>query len=180
MSTLEDEATLVSTFYIGEALFGLHTLDVQEVIPPTDLTPVHHAPGYISGIINLRGQIVTVVNLAERLGLSEPENAPAMAAPTATPPAAAATAAGPAATAVPAGYIIIVAWRGEHVGLQVDRMAEVVTADLDHLEAAPLNVGAFQRNYLRGLCRTPLGPAAVLDVQAVLDEEEDEAASFSR
>ena len=165
MPAQDDEASLVSTFFVEDALFGLHTLEVQEVILPAPVTPVHHAPAYISGIINLRGQIVTVVNLAIRLGLAEPADTPGAANTTAAPDA---------------GNTVIVLWRGERVGLQVDRMAEVVTADLRHLEPAPANLGAFQQKYLRGLCRTPLGPAAVLDVDAVLDERDDETPSLGR
>ncbi len=148
-SISKDKTVLVSTFYLGEALFGIDTLNVQEVVPLGRMTPVHHAPASISGIINLRGQIVTVVDLAERIGLP-PGGTPAFR------------------------HIMIVTWQEERVGLLVDEVADVVTADLDNLAPPPVNVRAAQRTYILGVCEAGAHMAAVLDLEAVLKLEEDE------
>ena len=68
---LQEEPTLVSTFYIGGTLMGVNAMNVQEVVQLHNLTPVHHASDYIAGIINLRGQIVTVVDLQRRLEIDQ-------------------------------------------------------------------------------------------------------------
>ena len=60
-----------STFYLGERRFGLPILSVRELIRACDITPVPLAPQHVRGLINLRGQIVTILDLAVRLGLKE-------------------------------------------------------------------------------------------------------------
>jgi purine-binding chemotaxis protein CheW len=67
------------TFYLDQLLFGVELRGVQEVIRSLDITKVPLAPGVVSGLINLRGQIVTAVDLRKRLELApRPEGAPAM------------------------------------------------------------------------------------------------------
>jgi purine-binding chemotaxis protein CheW len=58
------------TFYVDSLYFGVDVLDVQEVIRHQDMTPVPLAAGAVSGLINLRGQIVTAIDLRHRLGLA--------------------------------------------------------------------------------------------------------------
>jgi purine-binding chemotaxis protein CheW len=57
------------TFYLDRLLFGVELKGVQEVIRSLDVTQVPLAPDVVSGLINLRGQIVTAVDLRRRLGL---------------------------------------------------------------------------------------------------------------
>lgn len=57
------------TFHVSGLLLGVDVLSVQEVIRYHEMTPVPHAPPVIRGLINLRGQIVTALDLRERLGL---------------------------------------------------------------------------------------------------------------
>lgn len=57
------------TFYLGEALFGIDILLVREINRNLDITPVDRAPSYVRGLLNLRGQIVTVVDLGVQLEL---------------------------------------------------------------------------------------------------------------
>jgi purine-binding chemotaxis protein CheW len=57
------------TFYLDKLLFGVELKGVQEVIRSLDMTRVPLAPGVVSGLINLRGQIVTAVDLRRRLEL---------------------------------------------------------------------------------------------------------------
>src|SRR5450432_4495694 len=60
------------TFYLDQLLFGVNLQGVQEVICNLQMTQVPLAPGVVRGLINLRGQIVTAVNLRQRLGLTAP------------------------------------------------------------------------------------------------------------
>ncbi len=71
-STLASLQQLVTFELFGET-FALPILDVREIIRPTPITPVPQAPGFVEGVINLRGQIIPVVDLRKRFGLaSEP------------------------------------------------------------------------------------------------------------
>ena len=66
-----DEGRQFCTFFLGEFLFGVEVEKVQEVIRYQEMTRVPLAPAVISGLINLRGQIVTAVDLRRRLELPE-------------------------------------------------------------------------------------------------------------
>ena len=58
------------TFYLGDHLFGISILLVREINQNLDITPVSKVPEYIKGVLNLRGQVVTVVDLAKRLAFN--------------------------------------------------------------------------------------------------------------
>ena len=62
----------VCTFFVGDGYFGIPVQQVQEVVRPQPITPVPLAPKVIRGLINLRGQILTAIDLRYRLGLGEP------------------------------------------------------------------------------------------------------------
>ena len=63
----------LATFYIGDALCGMDILRIQEINKHMEMTVVPQAPDYVMGILNLRGQIVTVIDLGQKLGLSSIE-----------------------------------------------------------------------------------------------------------
>ncbi len=149
---VHEEATLVSTFYIGATLMGVNAMHVQEVVQLNHLTPVHHARDYIAGIINLRGQIVTVVNLRRRLEIDAQEEHATR-------------------------DIFIVASQGENIGLLVDEAADVIPADLEKLDPLPANMSPAQQKFLRGICQGESRPIAILNIDAVLTMEQDETAS---
>ena len=155
MMKVDDESALVSTFRLGDALFGIETLVVQEVVPLGRMTPVHHAPAYISGIINLRGQIVTVIDLTRKLGLDENEGRTTW-------------------------HILIVVWQGEHIGLKVDSVADVVSADMEDLQPLPANIRAADQKYFRGVCQAGHNLVAVLNLDSVLSEEANEITGSGR
>jgi purine-binding chemotaxis protein CheW len=152
---LHEEPTLVSTFYIGATLLGLNAMDVQEVIPLSHLTSVHRADDYIAGIINLRGQIVTVVDLRRRLGIEIQQEHRAH-------------------------DIFIVSSHGENIGLLVDEAADVIPADLDQLDPLPANMSATEQKYLQGICRNQARPIVILNIDAVMKVEQDETANSGR
>ncbi len=61
----------LATFFLGNELFGINTLYVQEILTYQEITDVPLAPEYVRGLINLRGQIVTVLDLRRRLGFEK-------------------------------------------------------------------------------------------------------------
>lgn len=153
---LHEEPTLVSTFHIGSTLLGVNAMTVQEVVQLNRLTPVHRAEDYIAGIINLRGQIVTVVDLRRRLEI-DPDGIHS------------------------AQDIFIVSSYDENIGLLVDEAADVIPADLDTLDPLPANMSPTQQRYLLGICQNETRPIAILNIDALLaTEQHDPANSGSR
>lgn len=65
---MRDNLTLL-TFILDPVWYGLNVQEVQEVVPLPELTPLAEAPPFVSGIFNLRGRIVTAIDLRRRLGL---------------------------------------------------------------------------------------------------------------
>ncbi len=64
----KSDSVQLTTFLLGKELFGVDALSVQEILLYQPVSPVPLAPDYIMGLINLRGQIVTVLDLRRRLG----------------------------------------------------------------------------------------------------------------
>jgi purine-binding chemotaxis protein CheW len=136
---------LLATFFVREALCGLDAAGIQEVIRLGPLTPVRHSSPDVAGILNLRGKIVTILDLGMRLGF----------APT-----------------VPTNdsRIFIIEDRNEFVGLLVDRVDEVVEVERDQWQAPPANVRGGQGQYFQGVYRSGGRAITVLDPGSVLAE----------
>ena len=100
------------TFYLDEVWFGLKVESVQEVLAAPAITPVPLAPHAIAGLVNLRGQIVTTIDLRRRLRFADRPSTP--------PPA-----------------LLIVRYENGLIGLLVTRMDEVVEALQSGIETAP-------------------------------------------
>ncbi|MEA2040054.1 MAG: chemotaxis protein CheW [Thermodesulfobacteriota bacterium] len=133
----------LATFYVGEALCGMDILGIQEINKLFEITPVPGAPEYITGILNLRGLIVTIIDLGKKLGISS-------------------TGTGDDSRN------IVVNSRGEHVGLLVERISDVVQADWDDVEPPPANIGGVQGKYFKGVLKTEKSLIGILDVEEVL------------
>jgi purine-binding chemotaxis protein CheW len=153
---IDEEQMLVSTFFLGEAAFGLDTAQVQEVVRVGHITPVHHAPGFVLGVMNLRGRIATVIDLGAKLELAH--------------------------TDIDGdSRIFIVEWQDEQIGLLVDRVADAVTVDRAALKPAPENVRGIQGRQFQGVCHVDGRLIALLEMTAVLTiEDGTEAASMRR
>jgi len=134
---------LVSTFHVGETLLGIDTLRVQEIIRVSDVTKVHHAPEYVQGVINLRGKIVTVLDLSRKLDFSPAEIGDE-------------------------SRVIIVDHEDEYIGLLVDSISDVIVAERQHMIPSPANVEGTQERFFQGIYHGDQGLVAVLDVEEVL------------
>ena len=137
----------LATFYVGDALCGMDILKVQEINKLMQMTKVPQAPEYVLGILNLRGQIVTIIDLGKKLGLGEtdisqdPRN-------------------------------IIVNSAGGHVGLLVRKISDVVSADMEKRERAPANMSGIQGEFFTGVFKTNDHLIGILKVDKVLSIED--------
>ncbi len=143
-----EDTLLVSVFHLGNAMFGIPAAQIQEVVQMGSVTPVHHAPACIVGIRNLRGRIVTVLDLGMRLELGE-------------------------AVRGAACRILIVDSEGELVGLLVDRVDDTIFLQPEDMSPPPSNLGALQESALRGVYRCPSGLVTLLDHSAILKPDEN-------
>lgn len=142
--TKSDKEMLVCTFVLGnEGMFGIDATLIQEVATVGEITPVRHAPAFVTGIRNLRGRVITVIDLCVRLGLGSVQVSPE-------------------------SRVLIADWKGEPVGLLVDRVAEAVVLEPGGMERVPSNLQSVQMQKLQGVFRTGSRLAALLDLAEVL------------
>jgi purine-binding chemotaxis protein CheW len=132
------------TAVIGGQLFGLPILRVQDVFAPERLTTVPLAPAEIAGVLNLRGRIVTLINMRRRLGLGDQEGGGL-----------------PMAVGVES--------RGESYGLLIDSVGEVLKLDDTACESNPSNLDPRLASVSTGIHRLDGQLLMVLDVDRVLD-----------
>jgi purine-binding chemotaxis protein CheW len=146
-ATTENRSTVeLATFYIGEALCGMDILKVQEINKLMDMTKVPQAPSYVTGILNLRGQIVTVIDLGKKLGLTCLELNESV-------------------------RNIIVNSENEYIGLLVSSISDVVEAQWDKVEDPPANIGGLQGAFFKGVFKTQDRLIGILDVNKVLADD---------
>jgi len=134
-----------STFYVGGALCGINILNIQEINKHFEITKVPQASDYVKGILNLRGRIVTIIDLGKKLGL-EP------------------------VTRDKDNRNIIVNSEDEHIGLLVDAISDVALARKEDIEPAPSNIGGVKGKYFQGVLKTEKQLIGILDIDEVLKE----------
>jgi purine-binding chemotaxis protein CheW len=150
-----------STFRLGDRLFGLDLMMIREINRILDITPVPHAREHIRGLINLRGQIVTILDLGVRLGLPRLDigdeshniilktNAELSAARQ-------------------AGSGRNFSTATDLVGFLVDAIGDVVEADDASIEPPSANVSEAESQFLAGVIKTDMGLLVLLDIKEVL------------
>ena len=133
-----------STFIVDRLLFGVGVEKVQEVIRYQEMTRVPLAPTVVKGLINLRGQIVTAVDLRSRLGLQER-----------------------AATDLPMNVVI----RHEDgaVSLLVDEIGDVLEVEEDAFELPPGTLAGEARELIRGVYKLSSALLIALDTDKILN-----------
>lgn len=134
-----------STFFVGGAHCGINILNIQEINKHFEITRVPQSSDYIEGILNLRGRIVTIIDLGKKLGLSP-------------------------VTKNKDNRNIIVNSDDEHIGLLVDSISDVVIAHQDDIEPAPSNIGGVKGKYFQGVLKTEKQLIGILDIEEVLKE----------
>lgn len=142
------------TFHLENEKYGIKVMQVQEVLRMTEIAPVPGAPHYVLGIINLRGNVVTVIDTRRRFGLADVENDDET-------------------------RIVIIEANNNVVGILVDSVAEVVDLKVSEIETAP-NVGNDESSkYIQGVSSRENELLILVDVNKLLsDEEWQEVASL--
>lgn len=139
------EAQQFCTFFLEGLFFGIEVEKVQEVIRYQEMTRVPLAPSVVGGLINLRGQIVTAVDMRRRLGLSErPEDQLPMN--------------------------VVVRTEDGAVSLLVDEIGDVLETEEESFERPPETVQGVARELIRGVYKLKGQLLLILDTDKALDE----------
>ena len=135
------------TFKLDNETYGINVMRVQEVLRYTEIAPVPGAPSYVLGIINLRGNVVTVIDTRQRFGLDTAE-------------------------VTDNTRIVIIEADKQVVGILVDSVAEVVYLRQSEVETAP-NVGNDESaKFIQGVCNKNNELLILVELDKMMSEEE--------
>ncbi|UFZ07843.1 chemotaxis protein CheW [Bradyrhizobium ontarionense] len=152
IETTEGAASEFVTAVIGGQLFGLPISRVQDVFMPERVTRVPLSSAEIAGVLNLRGRIVTVIDMRARLGLARADDG--------RPPMA-----------------VGVDLRGESYGLLIDQIGEVLRLPEESREENPVNLDPRMAKLAGGVHRLDGQLMVILDVDRVLELAADKMAA---
>ncbi len=138
-------------FRIGDQEFCVDVMSVREIRGWTPATAMPHAPGYMLGVINLRGAVLPIVDLSARLGMKRSE-------PTQR-------------------HVIIVAQvRRKAVGLLVDAVSDILTITDDSIQPTPEVSSDYERQFARGIVAIDRRMICLIELEALFLDSESEAA----
>ena len=148
-----DERQLV-VFQLGAELYGCEISRVHEIIRLQNVTRVPRAPGFVEGVINLRGKVIPVVDLRRRFGL-------------------------PTADHTRASRIVVVEIGDQVVGIVVDGVSEVLRVNSSIVEPPSPVVAGIDSEYLHGIAKLPDRLVILLDLDRILARDECRALDVS-
>jgi len=131
------------TFHVGDEEFGVDILEVREINRMMDITRVPHAPDFVEGVINLRGQVIPVVDLRTRFHLGAVEHDKST-------------------------RIVVVELKEKVVGFLVDSVSEVLRVPRERIEPPPPIVGSIESEYLQGVIKLDDRLLILLDLHKLL------------
>lgn len=134
-------------FRLGREKYCIDISFVAGITEFKEITSVPEAPYFIDGIINLRGDIIPIVNLKNRFHIEQSEKTDDT-------------------------RIIVVKVSGKDVGFIVDEASQVLRISTDDIEAAPEIIKGKDREYISGVAKISGEIAIVLDLEKILNEEE--------
>lgn len=132
------------TVRLGGQLAGIPVLSVHDVLSPQKITFIPRAPKAVAGVLNLRGRIVTAIDLRCRLGLAAQENGAA-------------------------SMSVVIEHHGEPYSLQIDSVGEVLSLSSDTYERNPVSLDATWQAISQGIYKLDGELIVILDIDKLLD-----------
>lgn len=138
-----NEPLELATFHVADMCLALDIGTIQEIIRDIKVTRVPHASPQVRGVINLRGEVTTVIDLRQVLGLAPLD-------------------------ATLNTQTLIVRSQGESIGLIVDRVGDICAVDAASIVPPPPNVDRVDGRFFRGVCQQKTEVILVLDLEEAL------------
>jgi purine-binding chemotaxis protein CheW len=136
-------------FVIGNELFGVDILSVQEIIRDTAITAIPDAPDFLEGVINLRGRIVPVIDLRKRLKLVGPDQL------------------------ITDPWIVILTVEDRITGFVVDRVTKILNVPMESIKPPPdIVVAGLKSQYIQWVCKLDQRLLILLNFSRILLPEE--------
>ena len=144
---MEGELNQLISFIVGEEEYGLDILRVKEVIRLREITRLPRAPSFVKGIINLRGDVIPIIDLRDKFGL-ERQDFTAMT------------------------RVIVVDVDGRLIGMVVDAASQVVRVPADQIEPPPPIVGGLSVEFIKGVGKLDERLIILLNIDRILSTQE--------
>ena len=145
-------------FIVAGEFFGVDILMVQEILKNVNITAIPDSPAFIEGVINLRGNIIPIIDLKKRLKLSEKRK-----------------------TSDNDLWIIVLNINGRVTGFVVDHVTRVLKVQADSIKPPPeLVISGLKSDYIRGVCKQEQQLLTILDFNRILIVEEFKKISAMR
>ncbi|MEH6470206.1 MAG: chemotaxis protein CheW [Halopseudomonas sp.] len=143
----DDPVLQYVTFLLKDEIYGINVMEVQEVLRYSEIAPVPGAPSYVLGIINLRGNVVTVIDTRQRFGLMPDE-------------------------VTDNTRIVIIEVDKQVIGILVDAVSEVVYLNQSEIEKAP-NVGTDESaKFIQGVCHKDDRLLILVELDKMMTDDE--------
>ena len=135
------------SFAISEEDYGVDIQTVKEVIRHREITRLPKAPPFVKGVINLRGDVIPIVDLRERFDMEQQEYTDMT-------------------------RVMVVEVGGRSIGMVVDSVSHVLRIEQDQIEPPPPCVGKISEEYIRGVGKVAEKLIVLLNIDKILSEEE--------
>ncbi|MCR5252638.1 MAG: chemotaxis protein CheW [Treponema sp.] len=151
MADLESQFQLV-TFHLGEELYGVNIMDVKEIVKLQNVRFIPNAPYYVEGIINLRGEIIPIIDLHKRFKIQNTVVAED--------------------SDVNDGGFIILNIEGSQIGIIIDKVERVVTVKAEDVKEPPQMLSGIGSEYIEGVIRQEQGYLIMLNIRKLFNAKE--------
>ena len=141
MKPIQNNKFQYITFRLARNLMGVNILDIREIVRFTRITKVHFAPWFVMGLMNLRGQILTILDISVLLGIEKPGR--------------------------DSGSHIIV-FKHANVGFAVDQIGDMFDIDTENVEAVPANIDARIQKYTDTIINLPDGVMLIINAEKII------------
>ena len=150
MSDVDQTIQLV-TFQLGDELYGIDIMDVSEIVRSQDVRGIPSAPPYVEGIINLRGNIVPIINLHRRFRIQKEKREEE--------------------DRLLSGFLIL-ELHGMELGVFIDKVSRVVTVNRADIQDPPQVLSGIGKEYIQGVAPEKDGYLIILDIDRLFDPKE--------
>lgn len=141
------------TFRLGNELYGVDIMSVKEIVKIQPIRPIPNAPYYMVGILNLRGEIIPIIDLHRRFHINFSNG-------------------GEELDELESGFIILNI-DGNQIGIIIDRVSRVVSVDIADVQEPPKMMGGIGSEYIKGVVRNnDDGFLIMLDIVKLFDPKE--------
>ena len=151
MALILDQENIVQLigFHVGPKLLGADILTVREILREPTIGEAVGAPPFIGGIVQIRGQVIPIIDLGAVIGIA------------------------PSDKAADKSWVLVAQAGAHPVGYRIDSVTPILRVEEEKILPAPdLIVSGLRAKYIRGVCETDKGLLVVVNLEQLLDDEE--------